>query len=207
LEGEINSNFLGVELLTLLKKTEPTFEICIKSTDEDLAVTLHVVFVATYPKSQPLLSLKNDDGLREGTKFKLQKVIETLPKQLLAEEQAMIMEVVDALREVLEDAAGAVAAGRELPSLEEERVTHEAAAARLAKEHEVEEEKKRQDETKEQERQMEHMLQEQLKRQRAQEKEAKRKTRPPAMNKELSLEVVSEESKDRLIFDQPIILK
>jgi len=190
-----------------LQKTEPAFEICIKSTDEDLMVTLHVVFVATYPKSQPLLSLKNDDSLREGTKFKLQKVIETLPNQLLAEEQAMIMEIVDALREILEDAAGAVAVGRELPSLEEERATHEAAAARIARKQEEEKEKKRQDETKEQERQMEHMLQEQLKRQRAQEREAKRKGRPPAMNKELSLEVDAEQPEDKLIFDQPITLK
>lgn len=183
---------------------EPTFNIRVKSTGEDLAVTLHVVFVATYPKSAPLLSLKNDDSLREGTKFKLQKVIETLPRQLIAEEQAMIMEIVDALRDVLEDAAIAVAAGRELPSLEEERAIHEATAVQVAKEQEALDEQKRQDETREEERLLENMVQDELKRQRAKVKEAKRKSRPPPVDKDLSLEIDSDEVKEKLIFEQPI---
>lgn len=183
---------------------EPSFNIRIKSTGENLAVTLHVVFVATYPKSAPLLSLKNEDSLREGTRFKLQKVIETLPKQLISEEQAMIMEIVDALREVLEDAAVAIAAGRELPSLEEERAIHEAAAVQVARKQEEQEEQKRLNETREEERLLENMVQDELKRQRAKVKEAKRKSRPPPLDKELSLEVDSEELKDKLIFDQPV---
>jgi translation initiation factor 2-alpha kinase 4 len=57
-------------------------------------VTLTVTFTATYPKTAPLLSIKGDGGLRESTKFKIQKVIETKPKELVVEEQAMIMEIV-----------------------------------------------------------------------------------------------------------------
>jgi translation initiation factor 2-alpha kinase 4 len=56
----------------------------------------------------------------------------------------MIMEIVTACQEVLEEAAEAKAAGRELPSLEEERAAHEAAAAKLVEDQKVEEEKRKQ---------------------------------------------------------------
>lgn len=78
---------------------------------------LAVTFTATYPKTAPLLSIKGDGGLRDSTKFKIQKVIETKPKELVAEEQAMIMEIVNACQDILEDAAQAKAAGLELPSM------------------------------------------------------------------------------------------
>ena len=75
--------------------------------------------------------------------------METKPKELLAEQQdmnmePMIMEIVNACLDVLEDAAQSKAAGLDLPSLEEERAAHEAAAAKQAKELKEEEEKKRQ---------------------------------------------------------------
>jgi len=104
---------------------------------------LGVTLTLTYPKSAPLLTLKNTDGLRESTKFKLQKIIETLPKELIKEEQAMIMEIVTACQEVLEQAAEAKAAGRELPTLQEERAAHEAAAAQILEDQRLEEEKKK----------------------------------------------------------------
>jgi translation initiation factor 2-alpha kinase 4 len=91
-----------------------------------------------------LLTLKGGNRLRESTKFKLQTIIETLPRQLVKEEQAMIMEIVTACQEVLEEAAEAKAAGRELPSLEEERAAHEAAAAKLVEDQKLEEEKRKQ---------------------------------------------------------------
>jgi translation initiation factor 2-alpha kinase 4 len=192
--------------LIVSQKAEPSFSIRIKSSDEELSVTLHVVFVATYPKSPPLLSLKDDDDLRDGTKYKLQKTIETKPKEMAAKEQEMIMEIVDALQEILEDAAKAKAAGKELPSLEEERATHEIAAARMAKEQEQEEERKRQDETREEERILSTMVQDELNRQRAKVKEAKKKSKPPAASKELFIDEEIEEPRERLIFDQPLTL-
>ncbi|KAM3081496.1 eukaryotic translation initiation factor 2-alpha kinase [Clarireedia jacksonii] len=161
------------------KKSEPAFEICIKSSDEDISVTLGVTLTLTYPKSPPLLSLKGGDRLRESTKFKLQSIIETLPKQLVKEEQAMIMEIVTACQEVLEEAAEAKAAGRELPSLEEERAAHEAAAAKLVEDQKLEEEKKKQLESLEEERMLGDLVQDELKRQRAKAKEIKRKNQPP----------------------------
>jgi eukaryotic translation initiation factor 2-alpha kinase 4 len=63
-------------------------------------MTLMVTLTATYPKTEPLLSIKGDGGLRESTKFKIQKVIETMPKGLVAEEQAMIMEIVGFLSSI-----------------------------------------------------------------------------------------------------------
>jgi len=62
---------------------------------------------ASYPRTPPLLSIKGDDGLREGTKFKIQKIIETKPNELLGGDQPMIMDIVDACLDVLEDAAEA----------------------------------------------------------------------------------------------------
>ncbi|OBT66063.1 PEK/GCN2 protein kinase [Pseudogymnoascus sp. 23342-1-I1] len=121
------------------KKLEPSFNIRITSSTEGLSVSLHVVFTATYPKSAPLLTLKFGDSLREGTKFKLQKVVETKAAQMAAERpmEPMIHEIGEALKETLDGAAEAEAAGREIPSLEEERAMHEAAVAlKVAKEEE-----------------------------------------------------------------------
>ncbi|QSZ35434.1 hypothetical protein DSL72_008304 [Monilinia vaccinii-corymbosi] len=160
-------------------KAEPSFEISIKTFDEDISVTLGVTLTLTYPKSAPLLSLKNTDGLRDSTKFKLQKVIETLPKELTKEEQAMIMEIVTACQEVLEQAAEAKAAGRELPTLQEERAAHEAAAAQMMENQRLEEEKKKLLESQEEERMLGSLVQDELKRQRAKAKETKRKNQPP----------------------------
>jgi len=49
---------------------------------------------ATYPKTTPILSFRDGGGLRDSTKFKLQKIIETKPKELVVGEEAMIMEIV-----------------------------------------------------------------------------------------------------------------
>jgi translation initiation factor 2-alpha kinase 4 len=136
---------------------------------------------ATYPKSEPILKLKNDAGLREGTRFKLQKILETKPKELAAEEQpqAMIMEIVTACSDVLEEAARARAAGKELPSLEEERAIHEAIAAKLAQEEKEQAEKQKQLESIEEQRMQEALVKDELNRQRAKAKETRRKNRPP----------------------------
>ncbi|PVH78652.1 Serine/threonine-protein kinase [Cadophora sp. DSE1049] len=191
------------------KKAEPCFEIRIKSSDEDVAITLNVTLTATYPKSPPLLSIKNDDGLREGTKFKIQKVVETRPKELVAEEQAMVMELVTACQEILEDAAQAKAAGKELPSLEEERAAHESAASKLANEQREAEEKKKHLESLEEQRIQESMVQEELKRRRERAKESKRKSRPPTEivhQSSIDNSVSGQAAHEILAFEQPISL-
>ena len=76
-------------------------------------MTLDVTLTATYPKTVPLLGLKGDEKLREGTRYKIQQAIQTKPKELVADEQPMIMEIVNACLDILEDAAQAKAAGKE----------------------------------------------------------------------------------------------
>ncbi|PBP24200.1 protein kinase [Diplocarpon rosae] len=189
------------------KKSEPCFEIRIKSSDEDIAVTLVVTLTATYPKTPPLLSIKNGGALREGTKFKIQKVIEAKPKELVSREQAMVMELVNACQEVLEDAAQAQAAGQEIPSLEEERFLHEKAANRLAEEQRQAEEKKKQLDSKEEERIQDAMVQEELTRRRERAKESKRKNRPPpeiVTQDSIDTSVYGQGAHELLTFEQPI---
>ncbi|KAF4636697.1 hypothetical protein G7Y89_g1387 [Cudoniella acicularis] len=193
---------------TAWKKAEPNFEITIKSSDNDISVVLCVTLTATYPKTAPLLSLRDGHGLLEGTRFKIQKVIESKPKELVVEEQAMIMEIVNACLDILEDAAQAKAAGMEIPSLEEERAAHEVAAAKLADQQREEEERKKQMENLEEERMLGSLVQDELKRQKAKAKETKRKSRPPpTLIPQASIENGNFLGKDDSVtFDQPIHL-
>jgi translation initiation factor 2-alpha kinase 4 len=186
-----------------VQKSEPSFDIRIKaSSDEELAITLGVVLVATYPKSPPLLTVKNDQGLRESTLFKIQKFLETQPKVFATEEQEMIDRIVEGIREILEDAAQVKAQGRELPSLEEERAAHEAKLAKVAQDEKEREERKRLEESKEEERVLGDMLQEELKRQRTKAKESRKKNR----SHNLSPGRTAEDPRDTdeaIVFDQP----
>lgn len=169
-------------------------------------MTLVATLTATYPRTLPLLNIKNNEGLREGTKFKIQKIIETKPNELLGGDQPMIMDIVNACLDVLEDAAEAKAAGRELPSLEEERAVHEAAAAKLAEQQREEEEKQKHLEDEESQRMLGSLVQDELKRQRAKAKEIKLKnklpTASPITNKKFNVPAPH----DSLEFDQAIVL-
>ncbi|KAI1183456.1 kinase-like domain-containing protein [Nemania serpens] len=190
---------------TAWKKSEPSFEIRAKAlSDEDMAVTLSVVLTATYPKSVPLLSLKDDESLNESTLFKLQKFIETKPRALVAAGQAepMIHELVEGLQDILEDAAQIKAQGLELPSLEEERAAHESELARQALEQKREKERKKKDALKEEERVMHDMLQQEVERQRLKVKESKRRQKPLTMSSS-SPEISADYGDSRLEFDQP----
>lgn len=183
------------------KKSEPSFDIRIKaSSDEELAVTLGVVLVATYPKSPPLLTVKHEHGLKESTMFKIQKFVETQPKIFATEETEMVDRIVEGIRDILEEAARTSAQGRELPSLEEERAAHEAKLAKVAREEKEREERKKLEESKEEERVLGDMLQEELKRQRTKVKESKKK------NRKMSPGRSTEDTRDvdeTIEFDQP----
>ncbi|KAG9248230.1 anticodon binding domain of tRNAs-domain-containing protein [Calycina marina] len=193
---------------TAWQKTEPSFEIRIKSSDDDIAVTLAATFTATYPKTVPLLSLKDGATLQESTKFKLQKIIETKPRELLAVEEAMVMEVVNACQDVLEDTAQAKAAGKEVLSLEEERAAHEAAALEIAEQQRKEDEERRALENMEDDRVLEHAVQAERERRKAKTKETKRKNQPPSLSDIPTPMTASHNSgaDDYLAFDQPIEL-
>ena len=160
------------------KKSEPSFNIHIKaSLDGDFAVTLGVVLTATYPKSVPVLTLKNDDGLRESTLFKAQKVMEARAREFAAEDKEMIDYIVEGIREVLEDAAEKKAQGLELPSLEEERTAHEATQAQAARDEKEKEERKRQEDEREEERALGALVEKERERQRTKAKEVRKKNR------------------------------
>ncbi|KAI5862893.1 serine/threonine-protein kinase gcn2 [Durotheca rogersii] len=188
---------------TAWQKSEPSFDIRVKAlSDEEVAVTLSVVLTATYPKSAPLLSLKDEGVLNESTVFKLQKFIEKKPKALAAQGQSepMIHELAQGLQDILEDAAQAKSHGLELPSLEEERAAHEAELAKQAREQHEEEERRRQDAIKEEERVMQDMIQQEVDRQRTKVKESKKKNKPQPANTRSQNPQVSETK--RIEFDQ-----
>ncbi|KAK4189638.1 anticodon binding domain of tRNAs-domain-containing protein [Podospora australis] len=189
------------------KKSEPSFDIRIKASSDDVfSVTLGVVLGATYPKSPPLLTIKGDGHLRESTRFKIQKFVDTQPKIWAQEEQEMIDRIVEGVREILEEAALKKAQGLELPSLEEERAAHEAEIARLAQEEKEMEEKKKLEETQEEERVLGDMVQEELKRQRTKIKESRKKNR----SQRLSPDRAEEDATGMdvaVFFDQPCMVK
>jgi len=190
---------------TAWKKSEPSFDVRVKAlSNEDMAVTLSVVLTATYPKSAPLLSLKDDASLNESTLFKLNKFIETKPKALVASEQAepMIHELAEGLQDILEDAAQIKAQGLELPSLEEERAAHEIELAKQALEQQLEEERKKQDARKEEEKAMQDMLQQEVEQQRLKAKKSKRRQKPLTMSNSSS-EIAADYGASRVEFDQP----
>ncbi|KAL0943971.1 protein kinase [Colletotrichum truncatum] len=186
------------------KKSEPAFDIRIRaSSDEDFAITLGVVMTATYPKSPPLLTLKDTGDLREVVLFKLQKYLEIQPKVFATEEQEMVDRIVEGLRDILEDAAQAKAKGRELPSLEEERAIHEAYLAKLAQEQKEEEERKKEEESKEEERVLGGLLQVELKRQKEKAKELRKKNRPNGLSSLNNMDGMNGTENGRIVFDQP----
>ncbi|KAI0537816.1 serine/threonine-protein kinase gcn2 [Xylaria digitata] len=191
---------------TAWKKSEPSFDIRVKAlSDEDMAVTLSVVLTATYPKSVPLLSLKDDGSLNESTLFKLQNFIEARPNTLAASGQAepMIHELAEGLQDILEDAAQIKAQGLELPSLEEERAAHENELAKQALEQQREEERKKHNAMKEEERVMQDMLQQEVERQRLKVKESKRRQKPLTMPSSYP-EIAADYGDSRVEFDQSI---
>lgn len=189
---------------TAWQLSEPSFDIRIRaSSDEELTVTLGVVFTATYPKSVPLLSLKDDSSLGESTLFKVQKFIESKPRELAASGQCepMIYDIESGIQEILEDAALKKAQGLELPSLEEERAAHEAQLAQLAQEQQSEEDRKKQEATAEEARVFENMVQEEMKRKKAKEKESRKRGKTPGMAAGHS-EDSQEAEADKVNFDE-----
>lgn len=166
---------------TAWQRSEPAFDIRVKaSSNDDFCVTLGVVFTATYPKSPPLLSLKDDGNLKESTIFKVQKYLETKPRALATQGQCepMMYEIISGVQDILEDAAQAKALGLVLPSLEEERAAHEAELARQAEERQQANARKQEEAAQEEERVMHEMIEEEMKRQKASQKKSKHKHNP-----------------------------
>ncbi|KAH7318357.1 anticodon binding domain of tRNAs-domain-containing protein [Stachybotrys elegans] len=175
LEAIYGDDFIKhTDALSAWKKTEPSFDIRIKaSTDDDFNVTIGFVMTANYPKTPPLLSIKHAEDLRESTLFKIQNFMDTQPKLFARGEQEMVDQIVEGIRDILENDAQAKANGKHLPSLDEERDRHEAELAEQAQKQKEEEDRKKLEESKEEERVIAEMLQQQLDRQRQKAREAK----------------------------------
>ncbi|KHJ32965.1 putative protein kinase [Erysiphe necator] len=188
-------------------KSEPCFEIRIRSSNEDIAVTLLVSFTPSYPKTPPILSLKDGTGLKEVTKAALLRIIEKKPLELVAEEQAMVMEIVNECLYILEEAAQADAADRNIPSLEIERTTLQDAAIKKAEHEKEREDKQKEQEALEKERIQETLVKDEITRQKAKAREKRRKNRPPVFDSDLTYinENKSGEGHEEILsFEQPI---
>lgn len=202
LEAIYGDDFVIKAAHSAWKKAEPSFDIHIKATsDEDVALALGVVLVATYPKSPPLLTLKEHANLKESTLYKVQIYIETQSKEFVKEEEVMMMSLVEGIREILDEAAQAKIAGRALPTLEEERAAHEAAMAKLAREQKHKEEQKKLQDTKEEEKYLGQMVQQELKRQDERVKESRRKN-PPSHVSFHPADDTRDSEGERIVFDQ-----
>lgn len=202
LEAIYGDDFVIKAAHSAWKKAEPSFDIHIRATsDEDVALTLGVVLVATYPKSPPLLTWKEHGNLKEATLYKVQIYIETQSKEFVKEEEVMMMSLVEGIREILEEAAQAKIAGRALPTLEEERAAHGAAMAKLAQEQKHKEEQKKLQDTKEEEKYLGQMVQQELKRQDERVKESRRKN-PPNHVAFHPADDTRDSEGERIVFDQ-----
>jgi eukaryotic translation initiation factor 2-alpha kinase 4 len=157
------------------KRSDPAFSIRIKASDEDVNITLAAVMTATYPKTPPLLTMKDDQNLRESTLFRIRNVVETRSKILAAEDQEMIQELVEAIREILEEVAIAKAQGRDMPSLEEERAAHTALLAQQDQEEKERVERKKLEERQEEERTLAVLVQQERDRQQTKAEEAQKR--------------------------------
>lgn len=202
LEAIYGDDFVIKAAHSAWKKAEPSFDIHIKATsDEDVALTLGVVLVATYPKSPPLLTVTEHGNLKEATLYKVRIYIETQSKEFVKEEEVMMMSLVEGIREILEEAAQAKIAGRALPTLEEERAAHGAAMAKLAQEQKHKEEQKKLQDTREEEKYLGQMVQQELKRQDERVKESRRKN-PPNHVAFHPADDSGESEGERIVFDQ-----
>jgi translation initiation factor 2-alpha kinase 4 len=116
--------------------TQKAFQLRLKSlSDPDIWATITVEFTATYPKTAPLLALKDSNGLRDKSKQAVNNVLINVPKLNLGRE--MIHDITSAIDEILSDEAEHRIKGEALPALDEERAKKEALASEIAQAEEL----------------------------------------------------------------------
>ncbi|KAL2010403.1 hypothetical protein VTN00DRAFT_6210 [Thermoascus crustaceus] len=174
------------------------------SSNPDIRVTLLVDLPATYPKTVPNLVLQGVDDLRYGAKSKVEEIVHDKPKTLLGSE--MIFELAVSIQDVLEDVALAQAEDKDIPSLEEERIEHEAAAIQQAELQRQEELRRQEAATAEEERALREHLEDKMKeRERSRARFSRRKSRTAAMDSSIMAEP-TEDSPGVISFDPPLIM-
>ncbi|KAF2652136.1 kinase-like protein [Lophiostoma macrostomum CBS 122681] len=159
------------------KTTDRVLHLKLKSfSNEDITVTLIAKITATYPKSLPNLSIEGTGKLRQKTQQRLQALLRTRPKELVGE--VMIHDIATSIQDILEDDVTSREQDDTFENLGAERAVHEAAAAELAKQHEEELQRKRDEERAEEERSLRQMVNEEMRRK---ELMNKRKSKPTSL--------------------------
>lgn len=130
--------FTGVEAKSAWSNApEISFTLKLSAYSEnDVFVILYVTLTATYPKTLPMLRLEEGKGVSNKVKKQMQDIVQFKPREMLGE--VMIHEVAASIQELLENVVTEETrkeiASAEVPSLENERATREAAASKLAAE-------------------------------------------------------------------------
>ncbi|AOW01719.1 anticodon binding domain of tRNAs-domain-containing protein [Yarrowia lipolytica] len=155
------------------KTPSPSFEIHMRSTDPDAedalsSLTLQVELTSTYPKTVPVIRIKNPKNILASQVAKLEKWIAATCKELIGAE--MIFEVTSYIQERLEDFQQKVSTA----SLEEERQMKIEKQQEQLRKQKSDEAKKREQENAEEDRVLEMMVVEELKRRKQRDDEAQK---------------------------------
>ncbi|KAI9875262.1 MAG: hypothetical protein M1830_008699 [Pleopsidium flavum] len=180
---------------------ERTFQLRLKAfSDGEFAITLKVTLSISYPKTLPTLSIADYGDLRQNTRRQVDNVLQNKPKAMVGSE--MIFEIASELQDILEDAVQSRAGALDLPSLEDERAVREAAAVELAKEQQEEGHRKHEEAKAEEEQMLDRMMTQELQRRQDQAREARRRSKAPALETDASLPEI--DFPGQLTFDRAI---
>jgi eukaryotic translation initiation factor 2-alpha kinase 4 len=183
------------------KTTDKAFKLTLRAfSDANVFVVILVKFTATYPKTLPILTLERVSNVRAKTQRALKQLLATKAKELLGE--VMIYEIAVSIQERLEDEAQNKASDLALPTLEEERAMHEAAASTLARQLEDEKQKKEAEAKAEEERVLKQMMEDEVNRRKEQKPRKPRNPINPAITPP-----PPPDADDYLAFDRPISIQ
>ncbi|KAI9805200.1 MAG: hypothetical protein M1825_001036 [Sarcosagium campestre] len=172
--------------------------------DPETSVVLSVTMTATYPSTVPVLVLSETDQLPSSYQKKVQDIVTMLPKTLVGSE--MIFDIATPIRDILEDAVQAKAAGLNVPSLEEERAIQEAEAQKEDEMRAAELERETVEADLEEERMLEQMVEEEMQRQREKLRDNRRRSKRIDNHPNLG-QLSSEADSDSVAFDQTSTVK
>ncbi|KAI9661972.1 MAG: hypothetical protein M1831_002887 [Alyxoria varia] len=155
-------------------------------------VSVAVTFTATYPKTIPILAIKDCENVQPKTVGKLEHVLAVRPKELLGNQ--MIYALVDEVECIVKEAVTAQVQGS---SLEEERAARAKESAARAKEAQEEATRKGEEEKAERDRNLQKVVQEEVER-----KEALRRRRSSIRESTAGHTPLT---KPDVVFDQDIV--
>ncbi|KAF3046185.1 hypothetical protein E8E11_006388 [Didymella keratinophila] len=130
--------------------------------NEAISVVLSAKLTATYPKSLPTLSVEGITSLRKRTQERIQHTLKSKPADLVGE--VMLHEIATEIQDALEDEVAVRETDGTFENLGAERAVQEAAAVELAKQHEKDLQKKRDEVKAEEERMLQQMVSDEMRR-------------------------------------------